>query len=204
MKIGILGGTFDPIHKGHLIIGEYARVSNELDKVVFIPSGRHPFKNNEKITDPEKRLEMLQLATKSNPYFQISTIEIERTGISYTIDTIRDVKKQYKEDEIYFIIGSDILFEIEKWKEFKELIKLCKFILFYRIDEDEEEILKKINELKNSYEMEIKKIEAPIFPISSTEIRERVKKGLSIKYLVQEEVENYILRNCIYRGEDNE
>lgn len=200
MKIGILGGTFDPIHKGHLIIGEYARVYAELDEVVFMPSGTHPFKDNKKITSAKKRCEMIQLAIKSNPYFKISNIEMETIGINYTIDTIRCLKKQHKEDEFYFIIGSDILFEIEEWKEFEELLEICKFILFYRIDE-EKSISKKIKQLKILYKMNITKIETPIFPISSTEIREKAKKNISIKYLVQEDVENYIWRNNLYKEE---
>ena len=122
MKIGVLGGTFDPIHHGHIIIGEFARISMDLDKVIFIPSGRHPFKDNKEITDPKIRCKMVELAIESNPYFEISTIEIEKAGINYTIDTIRDLKDQYKDAEIYFIIGSDILFEIEQWKEFEEII----------------------------------------------------------------------------------
>lgn len=204
MKIGILGGTFDPIHTGHLIIGEYARISMGLDKVVFIPCGTHPFKNKDRVTSNEKRCEMIELAIKSNPYFEISTMEMERTGVNYTIDTIKNLKKEYKNSEIYFIIGSDILFQIEKWKDFEELFKMCKFILFHRIDEEKEEILKKTNTLKKLYNMNIEKIEAPIFPISSSEIRERIKKGLSIKYLVKEEVEKYILKNNLYKEKPDE
>ena len=200
MKIGVLGGTFDPIHKGHLIIGEFARISAKLDKVIFIPSGTHPFKDNEVITDPKIRCKMVELAIKSNPYFEVSTIEIERTGINYTIDTIRYLKQEYKEAEIYFIIGSDILFEIEKWYKFEKLIKLCQFILFYRTDK-EEKISEIINKLKSRYNINIKKVNSPLLPISSTEIRQRVKQGKSIKYLVEENVEKYILENNIY-GEE--
>lgn len=203
MRIGILGGTFDPIHNGHLIMGEYARISAKLDKVIFIPSGTHPFKDNKKITSANKRCKMIKLAIKSNPYFEISTIEIERTGINYTIDTIKYFKEQYKGDEIYFIIGSDILFEIEKWNKFEELIQLCTFILFYRIDK-EEKTDKKIHELKIAYNMNVKKVDSPIFPISSTEIRERAEQNISIKYLVEESVEKYIFENNIYRKEKYE
>ena len=201
MKIGVLGGTFDPIHHGHIIIGEFARISMDLDKVIFIPSGRHPFKDNKEITDPKIRCKMVELAIESNPYFEISTIEIEKAGINYTIDTIRDLKDQYKDAEIYFIIGSDILFEIEQWKEFEELIKLCKFILFIRRDKDKEKISKMIQKLEREYNMNIKPVNAPISPISSTEIRQRVKEGKSIKHLVRDNVEGYIMENKIY-GED--
>lgn len=204
MKIGVLGGTFDPIHIGHLIIGEYARVFNGLDKVIFIPSGKHPFKYKDMIASDERRYKMIELGIKSNPYFEISNIEMERPGINYTIDTIKELKKHHMEDEIYFIIGSDLLFEIEKWKDFKELFKLCKFILFHRVNEKEEKTQVEINRLKDLYDMNIRVIKAPIFPISSTVIRERVKKGLSIKYLVKEEVEEYILKNNPYEEENYE
>lgn len=204
MKIGVLGGTFDPIHKGHLIIGEFARTSAKLDKVIYIPSGTHPFKNNKKITNSKIRSKMVELAIESNPYFEISNIEIEREGINYTIDTLKYLKDKYKEAEIYFIIGSDILFEIEKWNEFEKLVNLCKFILFHRIDNDEKKLSNKIQKLETKYNMNIKRVNAPVLSISSTEIRERVKKDKSIKYLVENSVEKYILENNIYREETNE
>lgn len=202
MKIGIMGGTFDPIHNGHLIIGEYARTSLNLDKVIFIPSGIHPFKENKNITLSNKRLDMISLAIKSNPNFELSSIEIDRKGITYTVDTILDLKKDYEKDEIYFIIGSDIPFQIEKWKDFHVLIHLVKFILFNRTGQDNEEINNKIKELESLYEIQLEKIQSPLIEISSTEIRDRVKNKLSIKYLVPESVEEYILKNNLYIGDD--
>jgi len=181
MKIGVMGGTFDPIHNGHLIGAEYARTSLNLDKLIFIPSGNHPFKNNKNISEPNKRMDMISLAISSNKYFEISPIEINRMGITYTIDTIMELRKEYRKDEIYFIIGSDILFELEKWKGFEELISLCKFILLYRPGK-EDNIDKKIKDLKISYNIKIEKVKAPLIEISSTEIRNRVKNRLSIKY----------------------
>ncbi len=202
MKIGIMGGTFDPIHNGHLIIGEYSRTSLNLDKVIFIPSGIHPFKENKNITLSNKRLDMISLAIKSNPNFELSSIEIDRKGITYTVDTILDLKKDYEKDEIYFIIGSDIPFQIEKWKDFHVLIHLVKFILFNRTGQDNEEINNKIKELESLYEIQLEKIQSPLIEISSTEIRDRVKNKLSIKYLVPESVEEYILKNNLYIGDD--
>ncbi|WMM23539.1 nicotinate-nucleotide adenylyltransferase [Tissierella sp. MB52-C2] len=201
MKIAVMGGTFDPIHNGHLIVAEYVRTSLKLDKVVFIPSGVHPFKNNKNITEGKKRLDILSLAIKSNEYFDISAMEINREGITYTIDTIKELKKIYKEDEVYFIIGSDIIFEIEKWKGFEELVGLCKFILLYRPGKNEDKIENRIEELKKLYGLEFTRVEAPLIEISSTEIRERVKEDLSIKYLVPEIVEDYIYKHKLYSGE---
>lgn len=197
MKIGIMGGTFDPIHNGHLIMAEYAKSHLKLDKIIFIPSGVHPFKDNKHITDSKKRIEMITLSIESNKDFQISTIEIDRKGITYTIDTIKELKKEYIEDEIYFIIGTDIVFEIEKWKDFEKLKELCKFVLFYRIGKNKSE--EKIEELETKYEIRFEKVQAPIIEISSTEIRKRIKNNLSIKYLVNEEVEEYILKYNLYK-----
>lgn len=202
MKIGVIGGTFDPIHNGHLIAAEYARTSLNLDKLIFIPSGIHPFKDNKSISHPSKRLDMISLAIDSNKYFEMSSIEIDRKGTTYTIDTIMELREEYKEDEIYFIIGSDILFEIDKWKSFKELIHLCKFILLYRPGKEEDRIDKKIKELYLSYSIQLKKVKSPIIEISSTEIRARVKKEQSIKYLVPESVEEYILEHNLYSKEN--
>lgn len=198
MKIGIMGGTFDPIHNGHLIAAEYARSALSLDKIIFIPSGVHPFKNNKNISESNKRIDMISLAIKSNKSFKTSPIEINRNGTTYTIDTIRELREEYIDDEIYFIIGSDILFEIEKWKGFPELIHLCKFILLHRPGVEEKKINMKIQELLSSYNIEMEKVQSPLIEISSTEIRHRVRDKLSIKYLVPELVEDYILKNNLY------
>jgi len=198
MKIGIIGGTFDPIHNGHLIISEYARTSLKLEKVIFIPSGIHPFKDNKKITKSENRMDMILLAIDSNPYFVVSSLEISRIGTTYTIDTMISLKDKYPEDELYFIFGSDIIFELDKWNRIHELSQLCKFVLLDRPGKQDQELHKKIQELKSTYNIYIKKIKSPVVDISSTEIRKRNCKGLSIKYLVPDDVENYILKHNLY------
>lgn len=198
MKIGIMGGTFDPIHTGHLIIGEYARTTLNLDKIIFVPVGLPPHKDNSKVSTSSRRLEMTKLAINSNSYFYLSSIEVDRKEITYTIDTIKELKKIYKEDELYFIIGGDSLFEIEKWKDFEQLIELCKFVVLERPGRTKEEIEQKKIELKLSYKIELEKIYSPLIDISSTEIRERVKNNLSIKYLVPESVEAYIMYHKLY------
>jgi nicotinate-nucleotide adenylyltransferase len=198
MKIGIIGGTFDPIHNGHLIIAEYARTSLNFDKVIFMPSGVHPFKDNKKISESKLRGDMVLLAIDTNRYFEMSSLEIYRVGTTYTIDTIIDLKDKYKEDELFFIFGSDIIFEIDKWKDIEKLSDLCKFVLLSRPGKDEEEINKRIESLKFSYNIHIEKINSPMIEISSTEIRERVRNSLSIKYLVPENVEKYILDYNLY------
>lgn len=198
MKIGILGGTFDPIHNGHLIIAEYARTQLKLDQIIFIPSGKHPFKDNNEVTDSKKRMDMINLAIDSNEYFKMSDIEVYREGITYTIDTIMSLKEKYKDDDIYFIIGSDIIFEIEKWKDFNKLILNCKFTLLNRPLDKNKESEKKLKELIEKYPIQIEKVKAPFIEISSTEIRNRVMEKLSIKYLVPELVNNYIIEHNLY------
>ncbi len=198
MKIGIIGGTFDPIHNGHLIIAEYARTTLSFDKVIFMPSGSHPFKDNKKISESNLRCDMVLLAIDTNEYFEMSLLEIKKMGTTYTIDTIIDLKEKYKDDELYFIFGTDILFEIDKWKDIEKLSDLCKFVLLSRPGKDDEEIINRIESLKFSYNISIGIVNSPMIEISSTEIRERVSNNLSIKYLVPENVEKYILDNNLY------
>lgn len=198
MKIGIFGGTFDPIHNGHLIIGEYARTSLNLDKILFIPVGIAPHKDNNNITSGEIRVKMIDLAIESNPYFYQSLIEIERKEIAYTIDTIISLKEKYKDDELYFIMGGDSIFEIESWKDSEKLMKLCNFIVLDRGYSRKRDIRHKILELEDLYGMKVQEIESPIIEISSTEIRKRIKNNLSIKYLLPEVLEKYILERNIY------
>lgn len=198
MKIGIMGGTFDPIHTGHLIIGEYARTTLNLDRVIFIPVGLPPHKDNSKVSTSKSRLQMTKLAIKSNSYFYLSSIEVDRKETTYTIDTIKELKNIYKEDELYFVIGGDSLFEIEKWKNFNELINLCKFVVLQRPGRTKEKMDEKILELREAYKLELEKIYSPLIDISSTEIRQRVNNNLSIKYLVPESVEDYITNNRLY------
>ena len=198
MKIGIIGGTFDPIHNGHLIIGEYARTALNLDKVIFIPVGIAPHKNNDQITSSTIRVEMINLAIKSNPFFYTSLIEVNKNKVAYTVETIASLKDEYPEDELYFIMGGDSIFEIESWKSSKRLMKLCKFIVLNRGYKTREDIAKKMEELKLSYGMEVEAISSPIIEISSTEIRKRVNQNLSIKYLLPEILENYISKEGLY------
>ncbi|MDR7857079.1 nicotinate-nucleotide adenylyltransferase [Tissierella sp.] len=198
MKIGVIGGTFDPIHNGHLIIAEYARTSLRFDKVIFMPSGIHPFKDNKGISESNLRIDMILLAIESNKYFEVSSLDIDRVGTTYTIDTIIELKDKYKDDELYFIFGSDIIFEIDKWKDIEKLSTLCKFVLLSRPGKNEEEINKRIESLKFSYNIHIEKVNSPMIEISSTEIRNRIKNKLSIKYLVPETLEKYILDHNLY------
>jgi nicotinate-nucleotide adenylyltransferase len=189
LSIGLFGGTFDPVHTGHLIIAELIRQEKNLDSIIFIPSARPPHKGAEIMFSPEERMEMLSLATKSNPRFHISDIELARRGLSYTIDTIYQMKDALPAGtELYFILGQDNLYEIETWKNPQEIINICKILIAPRQCGRE----KKIPEwLRGSVEM----VAVPLIEISSTEIRRRLKIGLSIQYLVPDPVFEYLQKN---------
>ena len=193
MRIGVLGGTFDPIHMGHLIIAEDVREKLSLSKIIFIPAGNPWMK--EKISDKEKRFEMTKLAIKNNPFFEISRMEIEREGPSYTVDTLRILKKKY--EEIYFIAGYDSVSSLPRWKNPDEILRLAFFVGVRRPGcerPDIDELSKSIPGAKEKIIL----LDTPLIEISSTDIRERVRKGLSIKYLVPPEVEEYIKREGLY------
>lgn len=198
MKVGIIGGTFDPIHHGHLILAEYSRIFFKLEEVIFIPAGTPPHKGKEGISSIGHRYHMTLLATNTNPYFTISTIEMERKGPNYTIETIKQLKKKNKDVDYYFILGEDSLKEIHTWKDYDKLLEICKFIVAPRPYANRKSLVDKANELNEIYGGPIYILDAPLIGISSTEIRDRVKMGLSIKYLVPESVEQYIDKYKLY------
>ncbi|MCD6473203.1 nicotinate-nucleotide adenylyltransferase [Candidatus Aerophobetes bacterium] len=194
LKLGIMGGTFNPIHQGHLVTAEVVRDEFKLDKVIFIPSGKPPHKDNNEIVSSDHRWMMTVLATISNKYFSVSSIEVKKKGESYTRDTILELKKIYGEaSDCYFITGADVIAEISTWHKVKDLPKLTKFIAVsrpgYKLD---------INKIDSRFRKCTYLIEVPALAISSTEIRKRVKGRQSIKYLLPEAVESYIYKNSLY------
>lgn len=198
-RIGLMGGTFDPIHYGHLVTAEAARCEFNLDKVIFIPSGQPPHKKGYQVTAAEHRYRMTVLATASNPFFAVSRIEIERPGVSYTIDTVTEFRRLLgPEPELYFITGADAILEILHWKDVGELLKKCRFIAATRPGF----LLEKLEDLKPLLPLEcwqrIHIIEVPALAISSTDIRRRVRERKTIKYLLPEAVEEYIRREGLY------
>lgn len=198
-KIGIMGGTFDPIHYGHLMIAEQIRCEYELEKVIFIPAGVPPHKKKLGVTESEQRYSMTLLATVTNPHFEVSKIEIESEEISYTVNTIEKLKNMYKEGvELYFITGADAICELDTWKDVKKLSKLCTFIAATRPGFKQSKLDAKVSTLEKEYNAVIKKINLPALAISSTDIRNRIKTGQSIKYLLPEPVEHYIYKNNLY------
>lgn len=198
-KIGIMGGTFDPIHYGHLVAAEGARHHLGLDTVVFIPAARPPHKGMREITDPVHRLNMAVLATGSNVNFEVSDIEIKRKGPSYTIDTVRYFHQSWPDSTIYFITGADAVLEILTWHRVQELLDLCFFVAATRPGYRLENLAGSLKGLPAGYIDKISTMEVPALAISSTDIRDRVGKGKPIKYLLPEEVENYIYEKGLYR-----
>ncbi|GAU77433.1 nicotinate-nucleotide adenylyltransferase [Fusibacter sp. 3D3] len=198
-KIGIMGGTFDPIHYGHLMLAEQIRSSYGLDQIIFIPVGNAPHKQKNKPTDKMHRYMMTILATASNPHFTVSDIEIKKTEITYAIDTIKELKTLLNTPvELYFITGADAIILLDTWKSYKELVKYVKFIGASRPGVDERLLKAKIEELSLELGAHIELCSVPALAISSTDIRDRVREGKSIKYLLPETVENYICKEKIY------
>lgn len=200
-KIGILGGTFNPIHWGHLMIAETVRDAFSLNKVLFIPSGLPPHKPDDEVIDPEHRFEMVRLSVASNPFFEASRVEIERRGYTYTVDTLRALRDQYGSGvQLFFIIGADVVPELITWREFQNVFKLCEFIAVMRPGHFRKDVDTEVEKLKEQYGIKIQQTTAPLVDISSSNIRERCSMGKSIKYLVTGDTEEYILTNGLYRS----
>lgn len=197
--IGIMGGTFDPIHIGHLVIAETVRESLGLGGILFIPSNNPPHKDNSKITDAAHRFEMVKLAIGDNPYFHASDVEVSREGITYSIDTLALLAKEYRNDRKYvYIIGADTVWDLVNWYKFEEVFNICSFAAVQRPGYDLNKLKKRINILERKYAADIKYVEAPAIDISSTEIRERIESRKSVKYMVPEKVIQYIYENKLY------
>lgn len=198
-KVGIMGGTFDPIHVGHLVTAEAVRIEYNLDKVLFIPAGNPPHKQESLVTPAIHRYIMTVMATYSNRHFFVSALELERSGPSYTIDTVRTLIDCYGANtELYFITGADAVKDLPSWQEIDQLLDLCYFVAAARpgcisyIDQV-------IKQFGAKGRRSIQRLATPELEISSTDIRERVKKGRSIKYIVPESVEDYIYKEGLYR-----
>ena len=190
-KLGIFGGTFNPPHLAHLLAAEGVRDQLKLDKVFFVPAAVPPHKQKENIVPAKHRLEMVRLAIEGNRYFDLSDIELHRKGPSYTIDTVREMKRSYPDDELYFIMGIDLLTEFDTWKDPGKILEECRLVAMNRPGFD-------LAVVDKDLLLRVELVNVPSVDISSTNIRRRVKSGRSIRYLVTQDVEEYIRRNSIY------
>ena len=202
MKIGIMGGTFNPIHNGHLIIAEQAKEEFQLDLVLFIPAGVPPHKQNEAILDGKHRCSMIEVAIKSNPKFRLDTREIESDAVSYTYLTLKALKQQYNEAELYFIMGEDSIYAISSWKGPQEIFSMTTVLVAVRNHLCETQpIEEQIQLIKQQYNGTIAIIHSPVVLISSSLIRDRIAFGYSIRYLVPDSVVGYIEVYELYKIE---
>lgn len=194
MRIGILGGVFNPIHYGHLVIASEAKDKLNLDKVIFVPTGKAPHKKVKGAT-PEERYQMVSLAIKGNSSFEVSPIEIEKSNLAsrptFTLETIREFIKIYNKAKIYFIVGLDEMLKISTWKEPKKLLELCKFVVVTRPGYESSKLDKRIAS-------KVMILQVPGLEISASDIRKRIKTGRPIRYLLPPSVEEYIRKKRLY------
>ncbi len=197
LRLGIMGGTFDPIHYGHLVAAEMARTEFLLEKVIFIPTGTPPHKDRN-VTSASLRYEMVKRSITDNPFFDISDYEITKEGPSYTVETLRYLRKEYSNHELYFITGTDALKEILFWREAEEILTLTQFIGASRPGFDASDFLNTIQQNHPEIRGKIHGFEVPALAISSTDIRQRIENGQSVRYLLPEPVRLFIEELKLY------
>ena len=203
-KVGILGGTFNPIHLAHLMIAETALESEKLDEVLFIPTGCSYMKDQSEIASDKDRVRMTGLALEDNPNFALSTIEIEREGNTYTYETLLELKQKYPNQEYYLIVGADNLFTMEQWKCPEQIFENCKILAAVRGAKKVPDMEKQIAYLAEKFGAQISLLPIKHIDISSSMIREKVAIGESVRYILPEKVRQYVLKNGLYIKEENE
>jgi nicotinate-nucleotide adenylyltransferase len=189
-RVGVMGGTFDPIHHGHLVAASEVQQNYDLDEVIFVPTGSPWMKTD--VSSGEYRYEMTVIATASNPRFTVSRVDLERTGPTYTIDTLREIKAQRPDADLYFISGADAIAQILEWKDHDELWKLAKFVAVSRPGH--------ALSIRGLPEQSVSSMEVPALAISSSDCRDRVNRGYPVWYLVPDGVVQYISKHHLYRG----
>ena len=196
-----MGGTFNPIHYAHLLLAENAREQFGLDRIIFIPSGQ-PYmkvqKEDENVPSGELRYQMVKMAIQENPYFTCSRIEIDRPGKTYTVDTLHELQKMYPGDELFFIMGADSLLSMESWYQFEDIFQMAAILVAVRGDTDEKKLTDVITRMKSKYLADIRMVMTGRMDISSTMIREKIKTGKSVRYLLPEDCVEYICLKNLY------
>jgi nicotinate-nucleotide adenylyltransferase len=194
-RLGIMGGTFDPIHHGHLVTAEEAVVQFQLDTVVFVPTGQPWMKADREVSPAEARYLMTVVATASNPRFTVSRIEIDRDGPTYAVETLRRLAAEHPDAELYFITGADAILEIVEWKDPDEALSLAHFIAATRPGHD----LSRLEAAAAAHAPRVTVMKIPALAISSSDIRARVREGRAIRYLLPEGVKSFIEKAALYR-----
>ncbi len=194
-RLGIMGGTFDPIHHGHLLTAEEAAVQFALDEVVFVPTGQPWMKEGREVSATEHRYLMTVIATASNPRFSVSRVEIDRDGPTYTVETLHALQEEHPDAELFFVTGADAMLEILHWKDPEEVLSLAHVIAATRPGYD----LARFEAEASSHHPNVSVMNIPALAISSTDIRQRVRAGRPIRYLVPEGVKSYIEKAGLYR-----
>lgn len=200
-RIGIMGGTFDPIHVGHLILGEAAYQQFHLQKVWFLPSGNPPHKRDRQggATD-QQRVEMVRRAIATNPHFSLSLLEMHEDGYSYTYRTLEQLNEQYPDTEFYFIIGADSLFSFDSWREPQRIADACQLVAAARNQIPDEKLEDALRSMSRKYHRDFLKLDTPNLDISSAHLREMIRKNESVKYYLLDSVIEYIQEQHIYRS----
>lgn len=199
MRLGVFGGSFDPIHLGHLRLAEEAREGFALDRVLFVPTWVSPFKTGHVTTPPEHRLEMVRLATAHNAAFAYSAIECIREGTSYTVDTLRTLQAENPSAELWFLTGTDAIADLPRWREPEEVLRLTRFAVATRAGTTVEEAQAKLSHLPGAWQDRISFFPMTNIDISSTDIRSRLATGRSVRYLLPPDVEQYIAAQGLYK-----
>lgn len=198
MRIGIYGGTFDPVHMGHLVLAETCREQCHLDRVIFIPAGIPPHKQGRELTAGPLRAEMLEFAVAGHPEFSVDRSEIKRTGPSYTVDTLRGLRQAYPNDELFFLMGADSLAEFSLWKEPREIAALASLIVVNRGTQPPPELETLVPLLSAESVARIQRVTMPGIDISASDLRRRAHSGHSLRYLTPRAVERFIIERQIY------
>ncbi|MBD7997173.1 MULTISPECIES: nicotinate-nucleotide adenylyltransferase [Oerskovia] len=191
-RLGVMGGTFDPIHHGHLVAASEAAARFDLDEVIFVPTGKPSFKQHQKVSAPEHRYLMTVIATASNPRFTVSRVDVDRPGLTYTVDTLRDLRELRPEADLYFISGADAIEQMLTWKDADDLWKMAHFVAVSRPGHR-----LSVDSLPPGV---VSTLEIPALAISSTECRQRAEAGQPVWYLVPDGVVQYIAKHGLYRG----
>lgn len=201
MRLGIFGGSFDPVHYGHLLLAESCREQCRLDRVWFLPAAVPPHKQSRILAPGKARVEMLELAISGNEHFAVSTVELDRGGVSYTVETLRTITAHQPDDELFFLMGADSLHEMITWREPAVICRLAIPVVVHRADSPPPDftVLSKLVSPARLSEIRSHQVEMPIIDLSSTNLRQRAAEGRSLRYRMPRAVEKYIETQGLYR-----